>query len=205
MTVSAASSAGVEERVSDFILALRQLDAGPLARLRRNAGNTLAESRGVFDIFYRIAPYGLSAAQEERYFLVATLYRPRLDPLASDGPSLANPGNFGDTLRRVADPREEGSDGVKRRLAALLDAEDQQVNFRLRQLVRLVDGHRRAIDWPRLLDDLLRWDYADRRTQRAWARSYYGASAGKAPDQPSANGDPADEVGDVPEADGMTG
>ncbi|HLI52229.1 MAG TPA: type I-E CRISPR-associated protein Cse2/CasB [Thermomicrobiaceae bacterium] len=197
-TATSASSAGTEERMNDFIAALQQLDAGSLARLRRNAGNSLAESRGVLDVFYRIAPFGLSAAQEERYFLVATLYQPRLDPPASESSRPPNPGNFGDTLRRVADPREDGSAGVQRRLAALLDAEGPQVNFRLRQLVRLVDAHRGAIDWRQLLHDLLRWDYSDRRTQRAWARSYFGATNDKPSEPSSLAGEPDDRRGDLP-------
>lgn len=198
MTASESSSASAtssEIRVNEFITALQRLDAGSIARLRRNAGNTLAESRGVLDVFYRIAPYGLSPAQEERYFLVATLYRPRLDPAANEGPIPQSRGNFGDTLRRIADPRDDGSAGVKRRLAALLDAEGPQLNFRLRQLVRLVDAHQGTVDWRRFLRDLLRWDYAERGTQRAWARSYFGAGTNRGGDSSS----PSGELDDRPE------
>jgi len=63
-----------------FIARLEALDAGDRARLKRNAGKTLAEAHDALGLFYRLLPKGVPAYQEEVYFLVATLF-----PLADGG------------------------------------------------------------------------------------------------------------------------
>ncbi len=151
-----------------FIEALGNLDAGGRARLKRNAGNGLADARNVYDVFYSIVPATVPNNQHERYFLVATLYAfgtRRSDPL--DNPHR----NFGASLRLVRDSDKAGS--LDRRFNALLDADLTQLPFRLRQLVSLLSARRVAVDWAQLLTDLRGWTYVGRPIQRAWAQAYY--------------------------------
>lgn len=65
-------------------------------------------------------------------------------------------------------------ESVEQRFIALLDADEEQLPYRLRQMVQLVkadEGIR--IHWARLLDDLLDWNHPERYVQRRWARAFY--------------------------------
>jgi CRISPR system Cascade subunit CasB len=159
-----------QRQAAEFIAALEQLDTGGLARLKRNAGHTLAEARDGYRAFFQALPYTVGERFHEDYFLIATLF-----PLADHR---ANSGNFGDTLRRVrlarggeAGPRANSLD---RRLAALLDCDRQHLHFRLRQAVRLAAASDQAIDWTQLLLDVIGWNHVERRVQRRWAHAYFG-------------------------------
>jgi CRISPR system Cascade subunit CasB len=158
-----------QRQAAEFIAALEQLDAGGLARLKRNAGHTLAEARDGYRAFFQALPYTVGERLHEDYFLIATLF-----PLADNRP---NSGNFGDTLRRVRVARggEAGAraNSVDRRFAALLDCEREYLHFRLRQAVRLAAASDQAIDWTQLLLDVTDWNQAERRVQRRWAQAYF--------------------------------
>ena len=49
-----------------------------------------------------------------------------------------------------------------------------ELAYRLRQTVKLANGHEVGVDWLQLLKDLERWQYPEKRVQKAWARSYFG-------------------------------
>ncbi|HOM73297.1 MAG TPA: type I-E CRISPR-associated protein Cse2/CasB, partial [Armatimonadota bacterium] len=51
----------------------------------------------------------------------------------------------------------------------------REMAFRLRQTVKLLLSKEIPISYPRLLDDLLRWQRYPRRVRQEWARSYYAA------------------------------
>lgn len=163
-TVEAAPASGPEldPRITQFIERLARLDAGERARLKRNAGSTLAEARNVLGLFYRIVPPNVPAYQHETYFLVATLY-----PLAD----AASTGSLGNALRLAQ--QEQNSAGLDRRMERLLDADEAQLPFRLRQAVRYLYSQRVGVDWPQLLHDLLRWSHPERYIQRRWAADYF--------------------------------
>lgn len=168
-----------------FCERLRQLDRGERAALHRNAGNTVAESRDVLGLFYRILPLPIAGSRaEEVYFLVATLFD-------ADLPTCS--GDFGSTMRQVRTARaggnesEAGGGGLDRRMSILLDSEfgladgrpgGGEFPFRLRQCVKLAAASGVGIDWPRLLEHLTFWQHPDRWVQKRWARSYYGESHG---------------------------
>lgn len=152
------------KKVGKFLQNLSVLDAGGKARLKRDAGKPLAEAQSL-GLFYRLLPYGLSAAQEEIFFLLATLHS-----LADGGGT----GNFGASLRRARDPKNHK--GLDRRVEILLDSDTTQLPFRLRQAVRLLKSNRVSVNWQQLLEDLLRWNYANRAVQKQWARAYFGIS-----------------------------
>lgn len=153
---------GLDERIVIFCERLATLDAGGRARLKRCAGRPLTASPEALGLFYRLLPPGVPVWQEETYFLLATLY-----PLADAGDT----GNLGAALLRARSPQNER--GLDRRLEVLLDADEGQLPFRLRQAVRFLQSNRVPVSWAQLLHDLLRWNHPERYVQKAWARAYY--------------------------------
>jgi CRISPR type I-E-associated protein CasB/Cse2 len=157
----------IAPEITQFIERLDALEAGPRARLKRNAGNGLADSRGVLPLFYRILPHPVVTPRDvDTYFLIATLH--------GLSPRRGFHGSFAETLSSVARHPRANRDGVDRRIAILLDAHRSELPFRLRQAVRFVASYERLIDWPRLLHDLLRWNHPEQIVQREWAKSYFG-------------------------------
>lgn len=152
-------------RSASFIARLEALDAGDRARLKRNAGKTIAEAHEVLGLFYGLLPPGTPQYQEEVYFLLATLF-----PLASGG----GKGDFGAHLAFAQNSKN--SKGLDRRVEILLDADLNQLHFRLRQAVHFLQSCRVHVNWLQLLDDLLQWNHPDRFIQKRWARSYFGSS-----------------------------
>jgi len=148
--------------IAAFFERLERLDPGERARLRRNAGQALGQSREALGLFYRLLPAPLPAAQENMYFLVATLY-----PLAEGG----GQGDLGAALRRAR--QEKTAKGLDRRVEYLLDADEAQLPFRLRQAIHFLASNRVRVNWPLLLEDLLYWTHPDRFVQQRWARSYF--------------------------------
>jgi len=101
--------------------------------------------------------------KREAHYLVAALYA------LKDGAH-----QEGRTLARALREKALESDSVEKRFLALLDADRDQIAFRLRQAVALVKG---GLDFARLLDDLLGWFSPERRVQARWAREFYGTEA----------------------------
>jgi CRISPR system Cascade subunit CasB len=170
-----------------FVAVLEKLNPGDKARLKRHAGMSLEESSDVYGTFFRILPHDIrDRKRQEAYFLIATLF-----PLADD----AGLRNLGMTMRRMrADSNQAGLD---RRIAALLDADREQLPFRLRQLVRLAHANRVGINWSQLLHDVIRWDYRDRRVQKSWAMSYFASHDRDDPQPDAAEDDSASERDDA--------
>jgi CRISPR type I-E-associated protein CasB/Cse2 len=156
----------IDGKILQFVHHLEDLEPGERARFKRNAGSGLSQAREVTTLFYRLLPAGVPAAQEEAFFLVATLF-----PLAAQ----ASAGNLGDALRR-ARKEKQNDKGLDRRLEVLLDANEEQLPFRLRQAVHFLQSNRVAVNWAGLLADLLQWDHPLRLVQRRWARAYFKTS-----------------------------
>lgn len=110
----------------------------------------------------------------DAYLLTAALfalYQPPATHTSSDRPS------FGKTLRGLRGDLSAGAESLDRRMTALLDADRDELPYRLRQLVQMLKGTRHVPDWQYLLWSLLRWDDPSRQVQRRWARDYWtGAS-----------------------------
>lgn len=149
--------------VKAFLASIERLDAGDRAKLKRDAGKTIAESKSI-GLFYRLLPHDLSVEQEESYFLVATLF-----PLAESG----GLGNLGASLYRARDPNQKQNKGLDRRIEILLDADKTQLPFRLRQTILFLKSKRVRVNWQRLLEDLQKWDHPNRIIQKQWAYSYF--------------------------------
>ncbi|HEY0739685.1 MAG TPA: type I-E CRISPR-associated protein Cse2/CasB [Herpetosiphonaceae bacterium] len=170
------STTSSSDPIDYFIRRLETLDSGGRARLKRNAGRTLNEARDVYQVFFSILPFGVHERDHNDYFLIATLYAAGT---RRDNPRPANPPrSFGASLRRVRQQIQADSDdrqiSLDKRIETLLDADREQLDFRLRQLVSLLVAHEVAVDWRRLLRDVLDWDREDRQSVKiTWARHYY--------------------------------
>jgi CRISPR system Cascade subunit CasB len=68
--------------------------------------------------------------------------------------------------------QERGSESLEQRFLALLDADEDQIAYRLRQNVRLASEH--PFDWVQFTKGLLNWFHPDRFVQVKWARDYFG-------------------------------
>jgi len=118
------------------------------------------------------------------YFLVATLYALTTrgsDQRRSGGGLSLGLALHGLRQEQLAATGRSTDDKISldRRVAALLDADADQLPFRLRQIVRLLHSHEQTLDWFKLLRDLLNWEHPNRFVQPRWAREYYiGRSAG---------------------------
>lgn len=152
-------------RYQTYCQTLEDLDSGSLARLKRCAGRSLAQSMEVVGLFYRLLPGGVPVQQEERYFLVATLF-----PAATT----ANTGSLGAALAVARN--DQNNRGLDRRIEVLLDADESQLPFRLRQAIHFLHSNGVGVAWPRLLQDLLYWDHPERFVQKTWARDYFAAN-----------------------------
>lgn len=169
-----------EEQVAEFVRNLARLDDGQRAKLKRNAGKSIAESRQTLFFYQNLLPHG-AARDEEAYFLVATLYpfdkwQRTLDRFTTGASAErqrqkpANLGNLGDSFRRMRS--RENAEGLDRRFGRLLDARGERLSFQLRQSILRLTNAGTPIDWQHLTRDVLAWDHPDRYVQRSWARAY---------------------------------
>lgn len=84
---------------------------------------------------------------------------------------LGKPMLFPEAMRRVRD--KEQSDSIERRFTALLDADADELRWRLRSAVTLIASQGIALAWPSLLGDMLKWHYSSRSVQIQWSRSFW--------------------------------
>ena len=154
-----------------FVQGLSELGRGDLAILKRNAGNSLAESRNAM-WFYRLLDEQQRKQGPELAFLLATLYG--LNQRSCTG-------NFGATMRVLS--QHSSASAIERRFLILLDSEfdrDErglsaggEAAFRFRQLVKLAASKEVGIDWPSLLFDLRRWSHPGRIVQKKWSDDFF--------------------------------
>ncbi len=64
-----------------------------------------------------------------------------------------------------------GSTSTEQRFITLLDADEEQLPYRLRQMIAMLKDQ--AIDFEAVLMELLYWNDDRKRTQNTWARDYY--------------------------------
>ncbi|MEO8032057.1 MAG: type I-E CRISPR-associated protein Cse2/CasB [Gemmatimonadota bacterium] len=69
-----------------------------------------------------------------------------------------------------------GSTSTERRFISLLDADADQLPYRLRQIIALLKDQ--AIDFDNLLKGLFYWADDSKRTQNTWARDFYRQAGG---------------------------
>lgn len=160
-----------------FVSHVAALDPGAKAALRRSLAFPPGTWPGAFPYVERWVPRDSGGWERTVYYLIAGLQ--------ALSRSSSNHGDLGRATKRLQEKTESGS--VEQRFLALLDADEEQLPQRLRQLITLLSSHDIAPDWARLRRDLLRWNHQDRYVQQRWARSYYGASTEEpGSDQPDA-------------------
>lgn len=164
-------------REEQFVSSLFRLGSGPRAELKRalqqeDPGRHTAIFRYVEPFVPRDGRYG----GRDAYYLVAALFGlvEKDDTREDSRVSLAK------AVRQYELGGEAGGDEVsatEKRFLALLDADDDELPHRLRQMVKMVtSGSNRVhqqLDWQKLLTDLTRWNHPARRTQTDWAREFY--------------------------------
>lgn len=168
------SEASFHERFAAYLARRIEESTRPRAVLRRS----LAFPPGTWpESFPYVEPFVATADKwtREAAYLVAGLY-------AASGVS-AGSGNMGAAAFRLRVRTE--SDSVEARFLALLDADEEQLPHRLRQMVTLMSGQDIAPDWAMLFRDLTRWNDPRRRVQENWAREYYRHESADAADDES--------------------
>lgn len=158
----------------------RREDRAALAELRRGLGHPPGTVPRMARYVEPFIPADASRWEQDVHYLVAALFAAHPDDVASEGGRL----NLGWSFRRLAS--ETGSESIEKRFLALLDAESEDLHVHLRHAVSLMRAHDVPVDYDRLLRDLRDWKKEDRRVQRRWARTYFGAKTG-AEDQESTN------------------
>jgi CRISPR system Cascade subunit CasB len=155
-----------------FIERLWGLERAELAELRRS----LAFDPGTHAPTYRtvqdFAKNAKSRFEDDAYYLVAGLFalveRPNPDRPA---PTFEQPRNLGQSIAELYVARQK-TKSVEDRFIALLDADAEQLPYRLRQMVALLRDTA-VIDWQTLLSDLRFWNLEDKPVQRRWAQAFY--------------------------------
>ena len=158
-----------DEKEHPFVVHLERLrdqgDRAAMARLRRGLGKKM----GAPEMYpYDVPSLPESRREQERYFLIASLFAMHPDPPSPRGIS------FGLVFRRVWD-KSDRTDSVEKRFTNLLSADPADIGSRLRHAVSLAKARSVAIDYHRLMHDLRNWDHPDRYVQLAWARDFWGA------------------------------
>jgi CRISPR system Cascade subunit CasB len=146
-----------------FIKHLSELDRGARAELRRSLSFEPGQHVPAFRYVERFASD--DGWRRNAYYLTAGLYA--LHPEDAGGR------NFGGSVADLQ--RIHQSDSTETRFLALLDADPDQLPYRLRQMVSLVKSQSVSVNWSQLLDDLFWWGHPERRVQRRWARAFYSS------------------------------
>jgi CRISPR system Cascade subunit CasB len=79
-------------------------------------------------------------------------------------------------LKQLQSRSSNSSKNIEARFLALLDADTDELQWRLRHLTNQISAAGIAIEWPSLLKDLCRWPDPQRRVQVRWARQFWSTS-----------------------------
>ncbi len=157
----------MSEQQHPFIEYLEKLrdneERGALAALRRGLGQPVGSAHEMYRYIVPWLDDQSSAAQEEGYFLVASLFAYHPQP--------GGVGNLGASFARARDPQGDDT-AIERRFTALLSAHREDLPFYLRQAISFLRAKEVPVDYHQLLRDLWAWerDYV----QRNWARAFWG-------------------------------
>jgi CRISPR system Cascade subunit CasB len=174
-----------EERFVNYLARLAAAEnRAALAALRRGLGKRPGETADPLPYVLPWVPEGVSAAEETRWFLVASLFA--LHPVGwTSPPDRRQLTNLGASLALLARENESGRAGVERRFVALLNAHYEDLPEHLRHIVALLRTHGVPVDWAQLLRDFRYWGAERRTVQRNWARAFWrGLGAEMATEEP---------------------
>jgi CRISPR system Cascade subunit CasB len=149
-----------------FIVSLELLrekkDRGALAKLKRGIGKTM----GDVEMYPYVVPFlpNEYTNKHHLYFLIGSLFG-----LYSDAPSVRNQ-SMGSVFSQLGN---RDSDSLQKRFKALLNAEEKDLHYHLRQAVSLAKSRRVPIDYHRLFKDLFGWTHPEKYVQLQWAKDYW--------------------------------
>lgn len=155
-----------------FINRLWGLERADLAELRRSLAFDPGTHAPTFRVVESFAIHAKSKFEGDMYYLVAGLFalveRPNPDRAA---PTFEHPRNLGASIAELYVARQS-TRSIEDRFIALLDADSEQLPYRLRQMIALL-RETASIDWQTLLRDLRFWNLEDKSVQRRWAQAFY--------------------------------
>lgn len=163
---------------------VKEQDRGALAALRRGLGKPPGTAR---EMDRYVLPYlppesGLPASsrekQENAYYLVGALFAYWYQGKDS---VIKNPTeNVGASLRALVDKevvgggdRDDAKKRVEKRLVALLNCHQDDLNDHLRHVISLLKAKNIPVNWLQLLNDVQNWQRESRDIQRSWARHFW--------------------------------
>jgi CRISPR type I-E-associated protein CasB/Cse2 len=177
-------AAPVWEDSTGFVPALDKLvrdkDLGALAALRQSLQVPTGIAPDARPYVEPLLPPKASRRVRGIYFLVAALCALHRDQ--TKGVS------FGQAMRRIhlalGDPKDPSmGTAASERFEQLLAAHPEDVGDLVSAALPLVYEHG-ALDWERLLHDLIFWGRRDRLIQRTWARDFYESAPSLPPSPP---------------------
>lgn len=165
-----------DDGVAAFVAHLRKLkdrdDRGALAALRRSLQDPNGMAAVAFPYVVPFLPPKEDLYRDRAFFLVGALFA--LHPeTGGNGTSL------GHAFRKINDDqqgpaaRDRDNESLRRRFVALLDADAEDLPEHLRNAVSLARARQVALDWERLLRDVLAWRSESRHIQRRLAREFW--------------------------------
>jgi CRISPR system Cascade subunit CasB len=145
---------------------------GFLARLPKESEDSWART-----VYYLVA--GLWASTVSSSELERFREQLEEEPEATSEESAARPSaeeryrrTLGYAIAQLYLARDQAK-SIEQRFVALLDADEEQLPYRLRQMVRLLKSEEIPIHWAELLRDLLAWNGEHKPVQQKWARAFY--------------------------------
>ena len=149
-----------------------EADTSIVAILRRSASY---ESGLYSPAFPSIEPYvyGLGDWQRKATYLVAACWAQAARQDHSQRLTLPT------AARTLRQHEALGSKNVEQRFTALLDADSDELQWRLRHLTSQLTAAAIPVDWPALLEDLWSWNSQARNVQIRWAREFWSTPPGK--------------------------
>jgi CRISPR system Cascade subunit CasB len=151
-------------------------DTAVVASLRRSA----AYDPGLYPpVFRYVEPYihNLSEWRRTATYLAAACWALaiRMGRDAGETSTLPEAHSLPKALRALQARSADTSKTIESRFQALLDADTDELQWRLRHLTSQLAAAGIAIDWPSLLRDLRDWSNPQRRVQVHWARQFWSA------------------------------
>jgi CRISPR system Cascade subunit CasB len=160
---------------NDFFLKLAKRateDSSVVAVLRRSS----SYEPGLYPpAFPHIEPYvhGLGEWQRQVTYLAAACWAQAARRDYGQGVALQV------AARTLRNHQAMGSKSIEQRFTALLDADSDELQWRLRHLTTQLTAAAIPIEWPTLLKDLWAWNSRSRHVQIRWARQFWSNPSAK--------------------------
>lgn len=156
----------------EFLETLRDRDdRAAMAKLRRGLGKRMG-SPDMYPFVVHFLPK--SRWMQEYCFLIASLFALHPDSAPSGR-------TMGGVFRLIQGA--DHTESIEKRFIRLLESDRDDVGNHLKQAISLAKSKGVAIDYHRLMADLLHWNHEDRFVQLAWAREYWNKKQENKPNE----------------------